>query len=476
MFMQNPFKQDFRGNWSLGDRQYTQEFVVPGNKMRGDDVVVATGAGPFNLSGYDTDGSTKSAYLTIWYAFRNTTLRLNSSNNVVPSDTNSGFDRWASLTVDVSASASVNTGVSHLDIINALNSTAWTSNTAYVVGQLVVPTYSTGYYYKCTVAGTSGTTQPTWPTTSNATVTDGAGFLYQGSTVSGSTNAGSPTYGQGGGPVSNFGPGINAPQVGPVRGTALTWQCMGNTNTYAPPLTSFSSYFTASGQSATGNTMTIIRAKLPSTDFKFYIQNGGAEEKMLFNANAGVAELPTYFVRHQVTNEFNGTYPVTIYGTYANTASPLWCTLVSDTLAFGSQALARTNFPDGQNALVTLNPYNSTINPGGKNVDQGVVQRATNVPNNAVLDATKPNPDWKLLRGKSGLFTFQKLFLDGSSNIVEIIEYPAGAQAGDLGRITRYYRNGATNPYQITEEPYILQSGDLVQPTNDAPSGAWGSI
>jgi hypothetical protein len=49
----------------------------------------------------------------------------------------------------------------------------WTASTAYSVGAKVSPTTANGYYYECTTAGTSGTTQPSWPTTEGATVQDG---------------------------------------------------------------------------------------------------------------------------------------------------------------------------------------------------------------------------------------------------------------------------------------------------------------
>ncbi len=51
--------------------------------------------------------------------------------------------------------------------------TTWLASTAYALDDLVLPTVANGYYYKCTTAGTSGTTEPTWPTTEGATVTDG---------------------------------------------------------------------------------------------------------------------------------------------------------------------------------------------------------------------------------------------------------------------------------------------------------------
>ncbi len=50
---------------------------------------------------------------------------------------------------------------------------AWAASTAYSVGDIVVPTTANGYYYECTVAGTSDTAEPTWPTTIGNTVADG---------------------------------------------------------------------------------------------------------------------------------------------------------------------------------------------------------------------------------------------------------------------------------------------------------------
>ena len=49
----------------------------------------------------------------------------------------------------------------------------WKTQTAYKVSAYVVPTTNNGYYYKCTSAGTSGSSEPSWPTTNTATVADG---------------------------------------------------------------------------------------------------------------------------------------------------------------------------------------------------------------------------------------------------------------------------------------------------------------
>ena len=52
----------------------------------------------------------------------------------------------------------------------------WVANTAYVVPAVVIPTASVfaGYTWRCTTAGTSAATEPTWPDpTITPTITDG---------------------------------------------------------------------------------------------------------------------------------------------------------------------------------------------------------------------------------------------------------------------------------------------------------------
>jgi hypothetical protein len=51
---------------------------------------------------------------------------------------------------------------------------SWIASTSYALNTNVLPITMNGYYYTCVVAGTSGTTEPTWTTTLNATVTDGS--------------------------------------------------------------------------------------------------------------------------------------------------------------------------------------------------------------------------------------------------------------------------------------------------------------
>lgn len=56
---------------------------------------------------------------------------------------------------------------------NGTAHTAWVKSTAYTTANRRRPTNVNNYAYECTVAGTSGTTEPTWPTTAGATVVDG---------------------------------------------------------------------------------------------------------------------------------------------------------------------------------------------------------------------------------------------------------------------------------------------------------------
>lgn len=55
----------------------------------------------------------------------------------------------------------------------ACNPPEWTAATSYSAGDVVRPTTRNGYVYVCTAEGTSGSSEPTWPVTVGATVTDG---------------------------------------------------------------------------------------------------------------------------------------------------------------------------------------------------------------------------------------------------------------------------------------------------------------
>ena len=164
-----------------------------------------------------------------------------------------------------------------------------------------------------------------------------------------------------------------------------------------------------------------IRQTKPVDRMKFYIVNGGAEEKLGFNARAGVAELPSFFTKHTIANRF--TYPESI----------------------GSIIL---------------------LNAGVSNVDNNIIDNAVDAKGNSLgYSHGAVKADWQLFKGTSGLFNFQKLTLDGNDRITQIIEYPCGAVVGDFGRKINYVYSGTnTNPIQITEIPYTLTSMDLVSP------------
>lgn len=80
-----------------------------------------------------------------------------------------------------------------------LNPSAWAASTAYTVreaqdaatGSVVRPTTENGRFFKCTVAGTSGGTEPTWDTTIGNTTTDGTVTweAIQGTTLTGTVTA-----------------------------------------------------------------------------------------------------------------------------------------------------------------------------------------------------------------------------------------------------------------------------------------------
>jgi prepilin-type N-terminal cleavage/methylation domain-containing protein len=50
----------------------------------------------------------------------------------------------------------------------------WSASTTYALGACVIGLFPSGPAFVCTTTGTSGATQPTWPVTAGATVTDGS--------------------------------------------------------------------------------------------------------------------------------------------------------------------------------------------------------------------------------------------------------------------------------------------------------------
>jgi len=70
------------------------------------------------------------------------------------------------------ARASSDPGVDQITVSIASNYSAWQASTAYVAGDIVESVGGDGYRYKCTVGGTSGGSEPTWPA-EDGTVVDG---------------------------------------------------------------------------------------------------------------------------------------------------------------------------------------------------------------------------------------------------------------------------------------------------------------
>lgn len=101
-FFQNPFANDFEGNWLLSDRQYTVKFVAKSNAGRGKEMVYAWTAGPYNLSGNDPDGNPRK-YLSIIYRLHNT-------------------KNWATLKIDLTGYASSASAVTIEEVVTALQS------------------------------------------------------------------------------------------------------------------------------------------------------------------------------------------------------------------------------------------------------------------------------------------------------------------------------------------------------------------
>ena len=177
----------------------------------------------------------------------------------------------------------------------------------------------------------------------------------------------------------------------------------------------FNGWFTASLYDSTGQNVNSnqVLIKSKKQQIKAYVTNAGAEQKLRFNAKAGVAELPSYYARDTVANRFT--------------------------------------FPDGNAALIQLDQTDSVV-------DQPIITAAG-------FNYSAMQADWQLLGGRVGLFTFQKMTVDGSNRITQIIEYSAGATAGALGRkITYQYSGSNTSPSQVAEVPYVLSSNDLITP------------
>lgn len=58
-------------------------------------------------------------------------------------------------------------------LAKVLRAAVWTAAAAFVPGDVVIPATENGLRYVCTKAGTTGSTEPAWPTRTRGTVGDG---------------------------------------------------------------------------------------------------------------------------------------------------------------------------------------------------------------------------------------------------------------------------------------------------------------
>ncbi len=232
---------------------------------------------------------------------------------------------------------------------------------------------------------------------------------------------------------------------------------------------------------AAGYTVIITpRSGRPKPEVRVYISNGGAETKLRFNKKAGVANLPTYMDRHLISNRFaaesigatGSLLRVSQSITAIAATNPGQVTSVAHGLTTGD-----TVYIVGSNSTPTIDGARvvTVTSVDVFTVPVNVVTAGTRaefltannyqIVSEADIDYTTYLFDWQLLSGRTGLFTFQKLTVDGSNRITQIIEYPTGARAGDFARLTNYtYTAANTNPSTVTMIPYVLAAGDIILP------------
>jgi hypothetical protein len=94
------------------------------------------------------------------------------------SDVTGAFTPVTSLTLTKTTVATDISSDFTTEINSAVNTAlallnGWAAETAYTQGAVVKPSVANGFYYECSTAGTTVTTEPTWPTTVDETVEDG---------------------------------------------------------------------------------------------------------------------------------------------------------------------------------------------------------------------------------------------------------------------------------------------------------------
>lgn len=201
--------------------------------------------------------------------------------------------------------------------------------------------------------------------------------------------------------------------------------------------TTFASYFTATLENRDDSAMqgrrVAIRQRLPVTRLKFFIVKGGAEEVLLFNARAGVSELPTYFDRHTIFNR--------------------------------DATTGLVEFADGANMLIALDPEDSGFSGSGLNVDDDIINNAVNAKGVSLgLSSATVQADWELLQGQTMTFMFTRV-VDGTATTDSTrIEFPAGAKIGDLAKRIVTEVDGSGDLVNEFIMPHTIVVADLITP------------
>ncbi len=448
-FFQNPFFEDYTGSWVLGDRQQSLSYPVKGNQGRSADMVYAFNKGTVNY--------TPPAYSPV----------------------------------------------------------TWAAGTAFYQNQWVGPI--SGYYYFCSAAGTSGTTAPAWAsaTTLNSTVTDNTVTWTNMGTVAplsvSTTNATPSALVLGNKPYPSYGNELaynlsGNDSNGTTNGRKLltinfAYKNFNQYVSYAIDLTStaasaatvfaddmvnalnadavFSTYFTAANKEGR-----LVISSLKPGQTHFYIQNSGAEEILGFNQRASYGDIPTYFARDTALNVLNYnnssgslvqlSFKIPAASISAGATSTITCpnNLTAGTNVVIAQTVSGTTTLFGPTP-VTGTPSSTSFQVGvnipgtyayafwARAIDANFIAQST-------LGVTLANgqDDWKLLKGRSGLFQFQSSTFDGNSppRPLVTLTYPAGAIAGDLAMKTvNNYANSGTGstPTWQAQVPYTLTAADI---------------
>jgi len=80
---------------------------------------------------------------------------------------------FGSTTSDRQLQATSNPGVDDITITPTKRLAAWTASTAVTLGEVARPVVDNNYRYEIVTAGTTDSTEPTWPTSIGSTVLDG---------------------------------------------------------------------------------------------------------------------------------------------------------------------------------------------------------------------------------------------------------------------------------------------------------------